>query len=271
MDNLLALTVKRDACPLRRSFVQRPTLGDELSPLNKLLRTQGLTGGKGGGLRIALLLTLIWVNASPPYASNRVAAYWAELLGQEDPREAGARAIRDALHELAERDLVRLDSQGSRTEIILRNESSPTNNKGKPHPYQPPFITGDPYIQVPRTLWTSGLAGALSGAGIAMYLCSLAMTRHDDPEFFIAAHFFDEHYGISRSSRKRGLAELVDKGILTVYKAESVDFATHRRTTRNLYRITKAFRQPQPRSPQIESKTTARPGNMRGNPSKPQS
>ena len=255
MPNDIAESVKRDACPVRRSFVERPEDGDTSSPtpLAALLRTRELAGGKGGGLRIALLLTLIWVTARAPYSTTRVAAYWAELLGLEHPRGDGARTVRDALHELADRGLIGLHSTGSRTEIFLLNESKPILPDGKPALYEPPY-GHEPYLPIPRSFWTQGLAGSLSGAGVAMYLCALALTRHDAPEFFISTSFFDERYGISRSSRKRGLAELAERGVLTVHVEEALDTNTFRRVRRNVYRIAKAYRQPEPyRAPADEA------------------
>lgn len=248
MVNALAKDVRRDTCPLRRSFVERPEGNDALTPLAALLRTSGEVGGKGGGLRIALLMSLIWVTARPPYVTNRVAPYWAELLGREDPGGVGARAIRDALHELADRGLVQLRSTGTRLEIILCNESQPETAAGDPNLYVPPYGL-EQYIPVPRSFWTRGLAGELSGAGIAMYLCSLALTRSDDPEFFIAGAHFEERYGISRSSRKRGLAELTERGVLTVRVEETIDFKTFRKVRRNIYRLAKRYRQPEAWTP----------------------
>jgi hypothetical protein len=245
MTNALAETVKRDACPLRRSFVERAEGADAPTPLASLLRTRDAAGGKGGGLRISLLTTLIWVTARPPYSTSRVAAYWAELLGLNDPRGDGARTVRDALHELADRGLIGLHSKGSRTEIFLLNESQPVDAQGKPAVYEPPYGS-EPYLPIPRAFWTGSLAGELSGAGVAMYFCALAMTRHDDPEFFISTSFFDERYGISRSSRKRGLAELTDLGVLTVRVEEALDTNTFRRVRRNIYRLAKPYQQPVP-------------------------
>jgi ribosomal protein S25 len=242
------MDVKRDTCPLRRSFVERPEGSDELTPLAALLRTTGQTGGKGGGLRIALLMSLIWVTARPPYSTSRVAPYWAELLGREDPDGVGARAIRDALHELADRGFVQLRSTGSRLEIILCNESQPQTADGEPIPYVPPYGV-DPYIPVPRSFWSRGLAAELSGAGIAMYLCALALTRSDSPTFFISGSYFEERYGISRSSRKRGLAELTERGVLTVTVEETLDFNTLRKVRRNIYRLAKPYQQPPAWSP----------------------
>lgn len=242
--NALAKNVKRDSCPLRRSFVQRPEGSTELTPLASLLRTTGEVGGKGGGLRLSLLLSLIWVTARAPYSTSRVAPYWAELLGRDDPQGSGARAVRDALHDLADRGFIQLQSTGPRLEITLCNESRPEAEDGSPNLYLPPYGL-EQYIPVPRTFWTRNLARDLSGAGIAMYLCALALTTSDDPEFFISGSFFDERYGISRSSRKRGLAELADHRVLTYRVEESTDLLTHRKVRRNIYRVAKRFRQPE--------------------------
>lgn len=204
-------------------------------------------------------MTLIWVNARPPYSTARVASYWAELLGREDPEGDGARAVRDCLHELDDRGVIQLHSRGPRTEIHLRNESKPLSDDGRANPYSPPYGE-DAYISVPRTFWTEGLCAKLSGAGVAMYLCALALTRSDQPEFFISARFFEESYGISRSSRKRGLAELTEHGVITTrVEEEALDFETRRRIRRNIYRLTKTFRQPPAWKPEEEP---AKPGSV---------
>lgn len=251
-----AKAVRRDTCPLRRSFVEREAGSKELTPLASLLRTRGAAGGQGGALRISLLLSLIWVTARPPYTTTRVAAYWAELIGRsDDPRGDGARAVRDALHELADRRLVGLLTIGPKTLIELRNESRPMGDDG-PVAYEPPY-NNEPYLPVPRAFWTEGLAAHLSGAGIAMYLCALALTRADDPEFFITASYFDDRYGISLSSRKRGLAELTKRGVLTVRVDETQDPVTYRTVRRNLYRLAQPFQQPAPWVPPGKVDTNA--------------
>lgn len=76
-----------------------------------------------------------------------------------------------------------------------------------------------------------------------MYLCALALTRHDEPEFFISGNFFEAAFGISRSSRKRGLAELIENRVLSVRVQESIDLTTFRRVRRNIYKVAKRYRQ----------------------------
>lgn len=262
MGNELAEAVKRDACPLRRSFVEREEGDTRLTPLSRLLRTQDEAGGKGGALRLTLLMSIIWICAREPYSTTRVAAFWAELLGRDDPRGEGARTIRDCLHELEERGFIALRASGPKVEIILKNESGQDQPLGI-RQYRPPYEL-EPYIQVPRTFWTSGLVGRLSGAGVAMYLVSLALTRHDQTDFFLAGRFFEERFGISRSSRKRGLSELTDEGVLTVESVESVDLVTFRRRRRNVYTLSDTFRQ---RAPWVEGRTepdSTTTGSLRG-------
>lgn len=47
----------------------------------------------------------------------------------------------------------------------------------------------------------------------------------------------------SRSSRKRGLAELVENRVLSVRVQESIDLSTFRRVRRNVYKVSKIYRQ----------------------------
>jgi hypothetical protein len=127
--------------------------------------------------------------------------------------------------------------------IALNDESLNRDKKGEIRPYRPPYEI-EPYISVPRTFWTTGLAGRLSGAGVAMYLVSLAMTRHDDPEYWLSGAFFDERFGISRSTRKRGLAELAENGVIEARSVGTVDISTFRIVRRNIYTVANQYLQP---------------------------
>lgn len=245
METILADGIGRRASPIRRDFIERPSDSDAPTPLSRLLRTQGNLGGKGGGLRVSLLLTLIWVNARPPHSSSRVPSYWARLLRRDDPDGEGARTIRECLYELESRGFITLVQSGQRQEIFLHNEARPERGRQAKNLYRLPYGR-DTYVQVPRTFWTEGLAGTLSGAATAMYLVALAMTRHDDPDFFLAGEFFQERFGISRSSKKRGLAELVERDVLNVESVADRDLDTFRMTRRNIYTVKRGFLQPEP-------------------------
>ncbi|MFB2554899.1 hypothetical protein [Herbiconiux liangxiaofengii] len=80
-----------------------------------------------------------------------------------------------------------------------------------------------------------------------MYLVSLAMTRHNDPEFWLSGAFFDDRFGISRSTRKRGLAELAENGVLTSRSVSTVDIGTFRIVRRNVYTVADEYLQPAPK------------------------
>jgi hypothetical protein len=80
-----------------------------------------------------------------------------------------------------------------------------------------------------------------------MYLVALAMTRHDDSEFWLSGAFFDDRFGISRSTRKRGLAELAENGVLTSRSVSTVDIGTFRIVRRNVYTVADEYLQPAPK------------------------
>ena len=112
--------------PVRRAFIERTDTAP--SPLSRLLSGTNASrggGGRGGRLRIALLVTLIWRLARSPHSTIRPARYWAELLHLDDPEGDGARAVRSTLLELERRGFVRTESRGPGKvpEIILCDES----------------------------------------------------------------------------------------------------------------------------------------------------
>lgn len=203
-------------------------------------RTGG--GGRGGKTRAAVLISLLWVLASPPYTSNRPARFWAELIGLDDPDNAGARSVSSSLIELEKRGFIELDHSiaGDPPTIILLNE----NLNG--HAYTLPGVSKngprEPYFRVPEYLWTSGSIRTLSGPALAMYLVVLSVYRHDIEDYraWFSPSTFKAKFGLGDSTRKAGLRELVEEGILHDY-SESIDFAgetgtrTFRRKTYRLH------------------------------------
>ncbi|WP_344207393.1 hypothetical protein [Microbacterium mitrae] len=144
-------------------------------------------------------------------------------------------------------------------EIILRDESL----RGVDYklPYLQAIEEGaagsTSYFRVPETFWSSGLCTDLSGAGLAMYL--IAMSRAgwgNDPSFWLSPTLFRKEYGLGESTRKKGLKELVDRGVLT-HELRSIDRngeSGHRRFVRSVYTIVSDYRaagatEPLPPSP----------------------
>lgn len=233
--------IKRFSAPVRRAFVEQPEDGKSaLASLLSGANASGGGGGRGGRLRIALLLTLIWVIAKEPYTSGRVARSWAELLDLPDPEGTGARAIRDTLDELEERGFVRTaTADAGRPEVELLLELG--TRKGYRHP--DPALN-EPYFRVPRSLWESGLIGKLSGRALAMYLVCLSIGGWSSREFWINGSLVASRYGLGETTRKRGLKELVDLGVLLSRTApvELGHDAGGRTFVRNIYTINSAFR-----------------------------
>jgi hypothetical protein len=236
--------------PVRRDFIERPEGGN--SPLSKLLSGANASrggGGRGGRIRVALVITLLWRLAKSPHTTIRPARYWAELLQIEDPDKAGSRTIRSTLLEIERRGFIRTEERGPGKvpEIILMDESL------RGVDYKLPYLqameegqAGDTsYFRVPETFWSTGLCAKLSGAGLAMYL--IAMSRAgwgNQPSFWLAPAQFRDQYGLGDSTRKKGLRELVDLGVLT-HELRSIDrdgHAGYRRFQRSVYTVVASYR-----------------------------
>lgn len=241
---------KGAGAPVRRGFIERVDEGP--SPLSLLLSGANASrggGGRGGRLRVAVELTLLWQLARSPHTTIRPARYWAELLQLDDPEKAGARAIRNTLLELERRGFVRTEDRGPGKvpEIILCDETLQGSD------YKLPYLQAieegregqTSYFRVPETFWSTGLCASLSGAGIAMYLIALSRAGWgDNPSFWISPSRFGEEYGLGDSTRKKGLRELVDQGVLT-HELQSIDRSGHagyRRFQRSVYTIIAKYR-----------------------------
>lgn len=243
---------KGTGAPVRRGFIERNN--GEPSPLSLLLNGANAShggGGRGGRLRVALVLTLLWQLAKSPHTTIRPARYWAELLQLEDPERAGARAIRSTLLEIERRGFIRTEDRGpgKQPEIILRDETLQGTD------YKLPYLQAieegsageTSYFRVPESFWSTGLCAKLSGAGVAMYL--IAMSRAgwgNQPAFWISPKHFVEEYGLGESTRKKGLKELVDFGVAT-HELRSIDrsgYAGYRRFQRSVYTLAAEYRVP---------------------------
>jgi hypothetical protein len=239
MENAEVASISRNFAPIRRLFIEKNR--SEKSPLASLLsgtNAAGGGGGRGGRLRVLLLISLIWVIAREPYNTGRTAPFWARLLDLEDPTGAGARAIRDTLHELRDRGFVRLNHvPGGGMTIDLLMET------GSGSAYTPPEPPEQQYFRVPRSFWTSGTAMRLSGRALAMYLIALG-SGSDGRSFWLNQAAVSERNGLSDTTRKKGLRELVEAGVLDVTGATgSQSGATGERTfVRNVYTIKRQFR-----------------------------
>jgi hypothetical protein len=185
-------------------------------------------------------LSLLWVCASKPYATNRPARVWAELLNLDDPETNGTRRVRAALKELAARGFVRLEPTKPTPTITVLSDF------GDGSAYTTPGevimdSTGDSrksheYFRVPNEIWTEGYLGDMDGAAIAMFLVLLAESRGVCRDVWISPHVLDEMYGISASTRTKGVAQLKELELVTV-KRQAVQSRIDFSPSRQVYRI----------------------------------
>lgn len=209
-------------------------------------------GGRGGGTRLGLLLTLLWVMTAAPYTTNRGPSWWADALGRPGPN--GVRAVQTNLRELEKRGFVKLSRSGAgkAVRIELLNEITGA-------PYQRPYDTADRYIRVPATLWTTNAVAKLSSAGISMYLILLYYYRGVPTETWFSPAEFRRRHKLADSTRTKGLNELVAAGIIHVSEqyvdTDTVDGFVS--VPRRLYRINDVYLPPKSRPSNSPSPGTA--------------
>lgn len=199
--------------PLRRAFLS-VEVGPTPTSLERLLNStkSGVGGGRGGRTRLALLLTLMWVNSAGDHSSTRPARWWGQMIGISDPQRA-ARVASANMKALADRGFITIadPAPGMPPTVTLLNEL------GSPGPYQRPDGKDHmSYFRIPETLWTAGAIGDLSGPGLAMYLILLYYYRTDSPGTWLSPSYFHERHGLSEGTRLNGITDLYTHGLITV-------------------------------------------------------
>lgn len=243
--------------PVRRSFVKR-VHPDHATPLEVLMSaTRGKSGGgRGGRTRLALLLSLWWVNSQSPYDSRRPASWWADLIGITDP-DRGARSITANMHELVRRRFVSIDAG----DPGMANTVTLLDDMGTGEPYVRPDGTTGSFFRVPEQLWTTGVIGELNGPALVMYLMMLYYYRRPEaidstdrrrvapaPPVWFAAKGFRDSHGLSEDTRLAGIRALQEAGVIEVdsVSVDSSGAAGHRRFRRQLLTLTPSFEPPLP-------------------------
>lgn len=205
----------------------------------------GSGGGAGGRLRIALLLSILWVQAQPPYTSHRVAGWWARLLQLPDPPGTGARQIRDALHDLENRGFISLTLTDTGT-----NEIRVLNETGNGQRYTFPDPKEETYVRVPRALWADGWIAAMSGRALSVYLAVLSNAGWQGESFWLSSGRFHERYGMGETTRKKGFQDLVELGVLDVTARATTAQEGSRTFRRNVYSLNPDLRSVAPTADQ---------------------
>lgn len=231
---------KGRGAPVRDAFFRVETAGRVSYPMAGLMSSRNSAGGgRGGRTRVLLYLSLLWVASGGDHTSERPASFWAALLGLSDPDGAGSRAVRSTWKELAGRGFVtsRPSDQpgGAPTVGLLREDGS-----GRDY-FIPPGTDGDTYRRIPEGAWkTLFWDDELTGPGLGMYLVALrAHGQAQGRPLVFSAGSFGELYGLGESTRKAGLKNLVDLGVLDVARRAADDSGSQgmRRRSRNVYTL----------------------------------
>lgn len=217
--SLLAARVSRPQVPVRSAFIvsSDPAVPP---PLTSLLR-----GGRGGEVKLKLLLSMLWIAVASPYDVTQPARVWAELLGLDDPESKGAARVNAAVRRLVEAGFLDVEKRkGQPSRLLLREET------GNGAPYTHPGShwevkkgsTKKPkdaprYTQLPAELWTHGWLATLSGPGLAMLLILLEQTRGKTYDgLWFSPSVAAKRYGLSEVTRRKGIDELDEARLITV-------------------------------------------------------
>ncbi|MFJ6444882.1 hypothetical protein [Streptomyces sp. NPDC091649] len=214
-----ALTRAKSAA-VRFRFIARAEPNDAPPPLARLLRG---SGGKGGAARLKLYLSMLWMarNEDRP-VFQYPAQEWALLLGYGSTPSA-ARRVQDGFRWLSEEAFVELERrQGAPSAVRLLSDA------GTGTPYMAPglAIKRAPkaereehlYVQLNAALWTNGWIVELTGAAVAMYLVLLHEMRGEEKQVWFSPRMGRERYDLSDETRRKGLKELEERGLVKVTK-----------------------------------------------------
>lgn len=183
-----------------------------------------MRGGRGGEVKLKLLLSMLWIAVKEPYDVAQPARVWAELIGLDEPETRGAARVNAAVRRLVEGDFLEVEKRpGQPSRLFLREETGRgaaythpgshwEKHEGVPLPKNAPR-----YTQLPTGLWTEGWMAKLNAPAIAMLLVLLEQTRgknYDD--LWFSPSVAAKRYGLSETTRRKGIDELDEFGIITV-------------------------------------------------------
>lgn len=230
---------------VRWRFIARTGPTDQPPPMARILRGGG---GRGGTTRLKLFLSLLWLaRGRPDPVFGYPAQQLASLLGLPNPPGAGARRIHEALKWLHEQDFVALEHRpGEAARIHMLDDAG----SGAAYEAPGPLVARHRkrstdqrekhfYVQLKREFWTEGWISHLSGAAVAMYLAALHEERGKTGEaVWISPRIGRERYDLSDETRGKGLAELVNLGLLNLEKRPVPQASFDERyRARNVYRV----------------------------------
>lgn len=227
---------------IRFDFVRRADGIPALPPLARLLR-----GGRGGEVRLKLLLALLWVagGGDERHATSAwPARAWAALLDLDDPELHGQRRVRDAIRWLEQEGFLRTERQPGRPmvlQLLLEDGSGkdyfdPAPPAKKKKESKEAWLGSDLYIQLPASFWTEGWAARLTGRALAMLLVLREVTFSGDWRW-VSPSQARQRYGLSEDTWSKGVAELKANKIIEIRKKAVGEEVFDFRRVRNTYKL----------------------------------
>jgi len=237
----LAGRTGRKRIQIRSAFVESQSAASP-PPLTLLLR-----GGRGGEVKVKLLLSMLFAATAPPYNVSFPARSWAALLGLPDPETKGAARINAAIRKLDELGFLRVEKRpGQPSRVYLRDESGSKHEYTHPGDVWVAIKDADSrtrrktprYMQLPVEFWSKGWIAALSGPALAMLLILLNSARGKKPsDLWFSQSVIETRYGLAEATRRKGLDELEAYGLVTVERARIVRDELSTGRYRNTYTV----------------------------------
>jgi hypothetical protein len=209
--------------PVRTVFAADPSV--ERTPLARLMSgDNGPGGGRGGQVRLKLLISLYWVCVAEPYDFIAPARAWAALIGLDDHGSKGVRRIHQAVADLEERKFISVEDRGGHpSRITLLSEEGDgsayepaTNayNQAKASNASAAVLARHQYFRIPSTVWTAGHIARLTGPALALMLVLLAEQRGKPDEVWFSPSRAEERFGLAPTTITKGLRTLKDLGLV---------------------------------------------------------
>lgn len=238
----VARRVSNRKAQVRRLFVETSDPAQP-SPLARVIR-----GGRGGQVRLKLLLSILWFAAAPPYDVTYPARAWAALLGLPDPEGRGARRVSEAFSWLESNRFIAVEVRpGHPSRITLLREVGDGSAYSVPGAdynklrggVSEDILAVHRYVQLPATFWVNGWLAVLSTPAVAMLLVLLLEVggRDESTEVWFSPRMASLKYSLSEDTRLAGVNELRRAGLVTIKRRDTNPDPFAVRRLRNVYRL----------------------------------
>ncbi|MFD6514550.1 hypothetical protein [Rhodococcus sp. NPDC060176] len=206
LSSLLA-SAKRQYCPVRNSFVQRPPGSTDRASMLASFVTNRQERALDAMLTAYALQPVLSDDDPLPLGA------WANILSTRKP--CGLTTVSKTFRVLEGMDLVTRTRQGHTTIITPLLEDGSGRKWSKPG--RPDELTeSEGYFTIPHEYWTDGYIDRLRLPGKAMLLIMLKETQ-GKPPFEMAVDRAPKWYGISERTAERGYAELNAEKLLDIH------------------------------------------------------